>query len=92
MFQKSHYGFTLSKQEENWIESITLSYGLIKKQRNDKCKTSIGLSLLFIFSLDKWTLFYTIKGLMYSLGECKKFSKAQITLVFVKMLHYTKKL
>ena len=32
-------------------------------QRNEKYKTSIGLSLLFISSLDEWTLFYTVKGL-----------------------------
>ena len=45
-------------------------------QRNEKCKALIGFSLLFIFSLDKWTLFYTIKGLQHSLNESvKKFEK-----------------
>ena len=33
-----------------------------------KHRRHIGLSLLFIFSLDKWTLFYTIKELQRSLN------------------------
>ena len=66
MFQKPHCGFTLSKHVEISIKSITLLYCSIKKAKE---WIIIGLSLLFIFSLDKWTSFYTIKELQYSLNS-----------------------
>ena len=42
----------------------------------------IGLSLLFIFSLDKWTLFYTVKGLQRSLNTDFRISVVSFLIKF----------
>ena len=51
----AYCGFKLSR--------INKKDGSIKRQRNENYKhhRHVGFSLLFILSLDKWTLFYVIK-------------------------------
>ena len=49
-------------------EKLLLYYTVQQKGKGMKYtehRKDIGLSLLFAFSLDKWTLFYTIKDLQH---------------------------
>ena len=65
----AYCGFKLSRINKKGgycgfkLSRINKKDGSIKKQRNENYKhhRHVGFSVLFILSLDKWTLFYVIK-------------------------------